>query len=690
MTITERPPQTKLAYQTGFGNEFATEALPGALPQGQNSPQRVAYGLYAGAAERHAVHRGAASESALVALSHPAVGHARAVPPTARRRLVVGRNAESAALGSVRDSVEADRFRRRRDHDLRQRRSGDDDGHPRARLRRESLDDRSLLLRRRRRAAHRAAAGTARRAHGARRPRCRRPARSAWFRAESSSAWKSTAMSAATSAKTTARCSACPTSASSARTASRTRATFRRRSPRTKTAAATSKLVAKFLGNLWSARIDHSPLDVVAWHGNYAPYKYDLRKFNVVNTVSFDHPDPSIFTVLTSPSEIAGTANADFVIFPPRWMVAEHTFRPPYFHRNIMNEYMGLIFGVYDAKAEGFAPGGGSLHNCMSAHGPDAATYERASSANLEPQFIGDTLAFMFETRFVLRPTDAGAEGAAAPARLLGMLAGPEEELPSGSTLKESVRVLLDSLIDYAGLFPPASLSMEEAVRNYDEYRRGEYAWALGRFVVPAAQMREVPCRFSAERARVARFDSRRVRRRGESVERGGDRRHQAAGGRADDLRRSRRHRSHRHPRALRPPREDPHRRRDGRTRFPPVEHVATFIQRAGRRRFRSRRPPVCIIRSAARSRSRTKRIRRPERCTGSSMCFSPRRCPARRRRSCAKRTARVRLRRRRHLVPRSARHDRRAGARAEAVRDLVRLVFVRGADRDLKELGWL
>ncbi|HWS72983.1 MAG TPA: homogentisate 1,2-dioxygenase [Thermoanaerobaculia bacterium] len=169
-------------------------------------------------------------------------------------------------------------------------------------------------------------------------------------------------------------------------------------------------IVAKFLGKLWSARIAHTPLDVVAWHGNYAPYKYDLRRFNGINTVSFDHPDPSIFTVLTSPSELAGTANLDFVIFPPRWMVAEHTFRPPYFHRNVMNEYMGLIFGVYDAKAEGFAPGGGSLHNCMSAHGPDAATYEEASNATLEPRFLGDTLAFMFETRFVLRPTRAALE----------------------------------------------------------------------------------------------------------------------------------------------------------------------------------------------------------------------------------------------------------------------------------------
>ena len=165
------------------------------------------------------------------------------------------------------------------------------------------------------------------------------------------------------------------------------------------------ELVAKFGGKLWSARIDHSPLDVVAWHGNYAPYKYDLRKFNVINTVSFDHPDPSIFTVLTSPSDTPGTANIDFVIFPPRWMVAEHTFRPPYFHRNVMNEYMGLIFGTYDAKAEGFAPGGASLHNCMSGHGPDAATFEQASSAKLEPRYLADTLAFMFETRLVLNPT---------------------------------------------------------------------------------------------------------------------------------------------------------------------------------------------------------------------------------------------------------------------------------------------
>jgi homogentisate 1,2-dioxygenase len=165
------------------------------------------------------------------------------------------------------------------------------------------------------------------------------------------------------------------------------------------------EVISKYLGRLWRAEIDHSPLDVVAWHGNYAPYKYDMARFNCINTVSFDHPDPSIYTVLTAPSPLEEAANVDFAIFPPRWIVAEHTFRPPWFHRNRMNEFMGLIVGQYDAKAEGFLPGGASLHNCMSGHGPDAETFERASGAELKPQYIDGTLAFMFETRLPVRPT---------------------------------------------------------------------------------------------------------------------------------------------------------------------------------------------------------------------------------------------------------------------------------------------
>jgi len=173
------------------------------------------------------------------------------------------------------------------------------------------------------------------------------------------------------------------------------------------------ELVQKFFGSLWRTELGRSPLDVVAWHGNYAPCRYDLRKFNTVGSISFDHPDPSIFTVLTSPSDVPGTANVDFVIFPPRWMVAEDTFRPPWFHRNVMSECMGLLYGAYDAKAEGFRPGAISLHNQLSGHGPDLATWQAASAAALAPHKIDGTMAFMIESRWVFSPT-AFAEGTGA------------------------------------------------------------------------------------------------------------------------------------------------------------------------------------------------------------------------------------------------------------------------------------
>jgi homogentisate 1,2-dioxygenase len=171
-----------------------------------------------------------------------------------------------------------------------------------------------------------------------------------------------------------------------------------------------TEVIQKSLGSLWTTTLDHSPLDVVAWHGNYAPYRYDLSRFNVMGTISYDHPDPSIFTVLTSPSNVPGRANADFVIFPPRWMVGEDTFRPPWFHRNVMSEAMGLIQGAYDAKAEGFAPGGLSLHNLMSGHGPDVDSWRKASEAELRPVKIEGTMAFMVETCWPYRPTDWALE----------------------------------------------------------------------------------------------------------------------------------------------------------------------------------------------------------------------------------------------------------------------------------------
>jgi homogentisate 1,2-dioxygenase len=193
------------------------------------------------------------------------------------------------------------------------------------------------------------------------------------------------------------------------------------------------ELVQKYLGRLWTTTLDHSPLDVVAWHGNLAPWKYDLADFNTIGTVSFDHPDPSIFTVLTSPSERPGVANADFVIFPPRWMVAEDTFRPPWFHRNVMSECMGLIRGAYDAKADGFAPGGLSLHNLMSGHGPDLASWKAASEAELKPHKIEDGLAFMVESCWPFRPTRFAVESGALQKDYDAAWGGfPKARLPQG------------------------------------------------------------------------------------------------------------------------------------------------------------------------------------------------------------------------------------------------------------------
>jgi homogentisate 1,2-dioxygenase len=178
-------------------------------------------------------------------------------------------------------------------------------------------------------------------------------------------------------------------------------------------AAGEYEVVRKFGGRLWRCTMAHSPFNVVAWHGNLVPYKYDTAHFMTIGSISFDHPDPSIFTVLTSPSDTPGTANCDFVIFPPRWMVAEDTFRPPWYHRNVMSEFMGLVYGQYDAKPEGFKPGGASLHNCMVPHGPDQEAFEKASTVELVPHKLDNTLAFMFESRYRFVPTAYAMTGAA-------------------------------------------------------------------------------------------------------------------------------------------------------------------------------------------------------------------------------------------------------------------------------------
>ena len=166
------------------------------------------------------------------------------------------------------------------------------------------------------------------------------------------------------------------------------------------------EMVRKSGGSLWRTMSRASPFNVVAWHGNLVPLKYDTAAFMVLGSISFDHPDPSIFTVLTSPSDTPGTANCDFVIFPPRWLVMEDTFRPPWYHRNVMSEFMGLVHGEYDAKAEGFKPGGMSLHNSMVPHGPDLDAFDKGSSLPLAPRKLEHTLAFMFESRWRMRPTE--------------------------------------------------------------------------------------------------------------------------------------------------------------------------------------------------------------------------------------------------------------------------------------------
>ncbi|WP_284619386.1 homogentisate 1,2-dioxygenase [Aquabacterium humicola] len=176
------------------------------------------------------------------------------------------------------------------------------------------------------------------------------------------------------------------------------------------------ELIKKFGGRFWRATMPQSPFNVVAWHGNLTPLKYDTANFMTIGSISFDHPDPSIFTVLTSPSDTPGTANCDFVIFPPRWMVAEDTFRPPWYHRNLMSEFMGLVYGQYDAKPEGFRPGGASLHNCMVPHGPDEEAFEKASSTPLQPHKLDNTLAFMFESRLRFVPTAFAMNGGALDA----------------------------------------------------------------------------------------------------------------------------------------------------------------------------------------------------------------------------------------------------------------------------------
>ena len=407
---------TELKYQSGFGNKFASEALPNALPQGQNSPQKVAYGLYAegisGTAftAPRAENRSTWSYRIRPSAAHPpfkqiANGLWRtapfdeATPPPNQLRwdplplpdaptdfidglMTMGGNGDAAAHAGVAihiygaNTSMADRFLQNSDGEM-------------------------LLVPQQGRLVLATELGVLDVAPG----EIAVVPRGIKFRVDLPDG-PSRGYVCENYGQMLRLPELGPIGANGLANPRDFMAPVAAFEDRT----GTFELVFKFQGNLWSTELDRSPLDVVAWHGDYAPYKYDLANFMVINTVSFDHADPSIFTVLTSPSGQPGTANVDFVIFPPRWMVAEHTFRPPWFHRNYMSEFMGLITGAYDAKAEGFLPGGASLHNCMAGHGPDAETFAAASEAELVAQKITDTMAFMFETKFAVRPTKYALE----------------------------------------------------------------------------------------------------------------------------------------------------------------------------------------------------------------------------------------------------------------------------------------
>ena len=406
-----------LQYQSGFGNEFATEALPGALPVGRNSPQRAPYGLYAEqvsgtafTAPRHSNRRSwlyrirpAAGHGAFSALAHPRFhndfGHGPVTPeqlrwsplpmPAAPTDWLDGLFTMAGNGGPSAGGMGVHVYAANKDMDGRYFYNADGEllvvpQQGRLRIATElgvlEVEPQEIAL------IPRGLRFTVSLPDGeARGYVCENFG--AMFKLPDLGPIGSNGLANPRDFLTPV-------------------AAYEDRDGR-------FELVAKFQGGLWRADIDHSPLDVVAWHGNYAPSKYDLRRFNTIGSISYDHPDPSIFLVLHSPSDTEGTSNIDFVIFPPRWLVAQDTFRPPWFHRNIASEFMGLVHGAYDAKAEGFVPGGASLHNSMSAHGPDAATFEKATNADLsKPDVIRDTMAFMFESRHVIRPAaqalDAG------------------------------------------------------------------------------------------------------------------------------------------------------------------------------------------------------------------------------------------------------------------------------------------
>ncbi len=430
------PSDGERRYQSGFGNEYATEAVAGALPQGRNSPQRAPFDLYpelisgtAFTAPRHENRRSwlyrrqpsvVSGRYQPYAQPHWQTGADREIALAARAAALASdsdRRAPTSTSSTACAPWPPTAMPRRRAASPRTSTSPNRSMERRAFV---NADGEMLLVPQQGRLRDHHRDGRAR--GQARRDR-------------------------AAAARRGVQGRACPTGLSRGYVCENYGAQFRlpelgpigsnglanARDFQAPVAAFESEaggyeIVKKFAGRFWRAPMKQSPFNVVAWHGNLAPVKYDTANFMTIGSISFDHPDPSIFTVLTSPSDTPGTANCDFVIFPPRWLVAEDTFRPPWYHRNLMSEFMGLVYGEYDAKPDGFKPGGASLHNCMVPHGPDEEAFDKASHADLKPQKLDDTLAFMFESRLRFIPTAWALQSPALDTglrRLLGRPQGP-------------------------------------------------------------------------------------------------------------------------------------------------------------------------------------------------------------------------------------------------------------------------
>lgn len=169
------------------------------------------------------------------------------------------------------------------------------------------------------------------------------------------------------------------------------------------------RMTHKFGGALSEATQDHSPFDVVGWHGAYLPLAYRFSAFSPVSNTAFDHTDPSAFTVLSAALDEEGANALDLVVFPARWDPTEHTFKPPYFHRNVTTEINGII---EDPSLNApFTTGMVFVTPSMTPHGVRAGAVERFlaksdEAADRPTKSSSKSLWFQFETALHFHRTE--------------------------------------------------------------------------------------------------------------------------------------------------------------------------------------------------------------------------------------------------------------------------------------------